>query len=392
MTGPTDLAALLAPLPVDSFFAEVWGRRHHHGRAPAPDRFAALLPDRRLEEVLAALRPQPDMLRLVSQGQTLPFDQLVLPDGAVDLVQVRNRYAEGHSIVLNGVERFAPELRLLTNAIAADTDFETQINVYATPPRAQGFAPHFDDHDVLVLQVRGSKIWHVHLSSPIVPPERFRQRERAVDPATLGEPTRIVLAPGDVLYLPRGLVHAAETDAGASVHLTIGFHPPNLLAVLSAALEARSLSGGTLLERAPPRYLGDRAARARLAAAVRDLAAALDDGDVDRGLAALEDRLIRSARCGVTGDFIGAGETAIGRDTRLRRSTPLPARLVDLGESVGLQFAQALVVADREHRPAFEYLLAQSGPFAVADLPGLPPEAQAALAEKLIQDGFLTQA
>lgn len=392
MTGPPDLAALLAPLPLERFFGEVWGRRHHHGRATAPDRFAGLLPDRRLEEVLAALRPQPDMFRLVSQGQTLPFDQLVLPDGGVDLVQVRNRYAEGQSIVLNGVERFAPELRRLTNAIAADTDVETQINVYATPPRAQGFAPHFDDHDVLVLQVRGSKIWHVHLSSPIVPPERFRQRERAVDPATLGEPTRIVLAPGDVLYLPRGLIHAAETDAGASVHLTIGFHPPNLLAVLSASLEARSLAGGALLDRAPPRYLRDKAARARLAAAVRELAAKLEDGDVDRGLAALEDRLIRSARCGVTGDFIGAGETPIGPDSRLRRSTPLPARLVNLGESVGLQFAQALVVADPDHRPAFEFLLAQSGAFAVADLPGLPPEARAALAEKLIQDGFLTEA
>jgi lysine-specific demethylase/histidyl-hydroxylase NO66 len=376
-------------MPLESFFGSVWGRGHHHGKAVSPDRFATLLTDRRLEEVLTALRPQPDMLRLVKQGQTLPFDELLLPDGSVDMVQLRNRYAEGHSIVLNSAERFAPELRMLTNAIAADTDFETQINVYATPPRAQGFSPHFDDHDVLVLQVRGAKTWHVHLSSPIVPPERFRQRDRAVDPATLGAPERIEMTPGDILYLPRGRVHAAETDAGASVHLTIGFHPPNLLALISASLEARGLGGGALLERAPPRYLSARGERAKLAAMVRELASALDDEDVERGLAALEDRLIRSGRCAVSGDFVGAGEAALSPESRLRRSAPLPARLVHLGESIGLQFAQALVVADAEHRPAFDFLLSHCESFRVCDLPGLPPEAQLALAEKLVQDGFL---
>ena len=199
-------------MTLDTFFGSIWARSHYHGQATSPDRFAGLLPDRRLEETLVALRPQPDMLRLVRQGQTLPFEELQLPDGSVDMVQLRNRYADGYSIVLNGAERFAPELRRLTNAIAAEIDFESQINVYATPPRAQGFSPHFDDHDVLVLQLRGTKTWHVHLSSPQVPPERFRQRDRAVDPAALGEPEWIELAPGDILYLPRGTIHAAEAS------------------------------------------------------------------------------------------------------------------------------------------------------------------------------------
>lgn len=392
MTGAVSLAALLAPMPLDSFLGSVWGRCHHHGKAVAADRFTALLSDRRLEEVLAALRPTPDMLRLVRQGQTLPFEELQLPDGMVDMVQLRNRYAEGYSIVLNGAERFAPELRMLTNAIAADVDFETQINLYATPPGARGFSPHFDDHDVLALQVRGTKTWHVHLSSPIVPPERFRQRDRAVDPATLGEPERIALAPGDILYLPRGTIHAAETDASASVHLTIGFHPPTMLALLNASLDARGLGGGALLERVPPRYLSDPDRRAGLAGIVRALAAALEDADVAGGLATLEDRLIRSGRGAVTGEFIGASEAeaAFAPQTTLRRSASLPARLMHVGDKIGLQFAQALVVADPEHRPAFDFVISQGGSFRVADLPGLPPAAQAALAEKLVQDGFLT--
>lgn len=382
------LATLLAPMPLGTFFGTVWGRRHHHARS-TPERFSGLLPDRRLEEVLATLHPQPDMLRMVRQGQTLPLPELLLPGGAIDIVQLRNRYAEGYTIVLNGVERFVPEVRRLTNAIALDCDYETQVNLYATPPAAQGFTPHFDDHDVLVLQLRGTKTWHVHLSTPIVVPERFRQRERAVDTALLGIPERLGLAPGDVLYLPRGLIHAAETEGTASVHLTIGFHPPNLLGLLLAGLEARAQGGGLLLEQAPPGYLSDGATRRGLAAVLRGLAAELDDDDVARGLAICEDRLIKTGRCGISGDLFGAGARRLSEDSVVQRSAPIPARVVDLGGSLGFQFAQSLVVGERDHRAAFTFLCTNEAPFRVGDLPGLVPAARIALAAKLLLDGFL---
>lgn len=390
MTQVASLADLVAPMALNTFLDTVWGQRHLHGKATRRDRFAHLLPDRRLEEVLATLRPQPDMLSLAKEGKFTPLSQFQLPDGAIDLVQVRNQYAEGHTIVLNGAERFTPEIRLITNAIAADTDFETQVNVYATPPKARGFAPHFDDHDVLVLQVRGSKTWHVHLSSPLVPPERFKEKERAVDISALGEPERIELKQGDILYLPQGLVHAAETGDGASVHLTIGFHPPTLLTLITASLEARSLAGGNrLLERPQPGFLSDTDRRADLVAKVCEIAPMLRPQDVQFGLAAIEDRLIRSARCPPSGDFIAAGETLLPSNAILRRTTPMPVRLLDMGASIGLQFAQALVVAEADHKPAFEFLRTRKKPFAVTELPDLPLGAQLALAEKLLQDGFL---
>jgi len=392
MSCPSCMEALLAPLQLDKFLAEIWGRCYYHGRATSPHRFAGLLSDSRFEELLSAMRPNHDILGLFKNGQRLPFDELVMPDGAVDMVQLRSRYAEGYSIVLNGVERFSPELRQLTNAIAVELDFESQINVYATPPLARGFSPHFDDHDVLVLQVRGTKTWHLHTSSPIVPPERFRQKERAVDRTTLGEPDRILLSPGDILYLPRGLVHAAETGTRASIHLSIGFHPPTLMTLLSASLDARSLFGGKLLERLPPRYLRERDVRKKIAATVRSLAASIEDSDVDLGLMTLKDRLIRSGRCRTSGVFIGITECGLSGESLVERSVPLPARLVEADKHVGLQFSQGLVVADPNHRCAFEYLLEQCGPFKVADLPGLVPEAQLALAEKLVQDGFLKEA
>ena len=36
------------------------------------------------------------------------------------------------------------------------------MNAYITPESARGFEPHYDVHDVFVLQVSGEKHWSVH--------------------------------------------------------------------------------------------------------------------------------------------------------------------------------------------------------------------------------------
>ena len=92
---------------------------------------------------------------------------------------------------------------------------------YLTPPRTQGFPPHYDDVEIIVLQLEGTKRWRLYerpdaatAPSPRVTTE-FKQEQ-------LGPPTaEIVLAPGDVLYFPRGTVHQAMAqDEAHSLHLT----------------------------------------------------------------------------------------------------------------------------------------------------------------------------
>jgi bifunctional lysine-specific demethylase and histidyl-hydroxylase NO66 len=68
---------------------------------------------------------------------------------------------------------------------------------------AQGLDLHADPHDVFALQTHGSKRWVVH-----APGE--------------AEPWDLELRAGDVLYLPAGTRHAAQTIDRPSLHLTIG--------------------------------------------------------------------------------------------------------------------------------------------------------------------------
>jgi len=88
-------------------------------------------------------------------------------------------------------------------------------NAYLTPLHSQGFAPHYDDVDVLVLQLEGYKRWRVYApfrKGETLPRESSRDySEKEVEENGDGPLMDVVLGPGDVLYLPRGWIHQAET-------------------------------------------------------------------------------------------------------------------------------------------------------------------------------------
>jgi len=81
---------------------------------------------------------------------------------------------------------------------------------------------HWDDHDVICVQLAGTKHWEVR--GPSRPHPMYRDAERNLEPpgdvAWSG-----MLAAGDVMHVPRGWWHAA-TRAGAgegvSLHVTFG--------------------------------------------------------------------------------------------------------------------------------------------------------------------------
>jgi len=86
-------------------------------------------------------------------------------------------------------------------------------NAYLTPLNSQGFAPHYDDVDVFVLQLEGYKRWRVYApfrKGEVLPRESSRDyTDEEVDEN--GEQLMDeVLGPGNVLYLPRGWIHQAE--------------------------------------------------------------------------------------------------------------------------------------------------------------------------------------
>ena len=124
-------------------------------------------------------------------------------------------FADGHTVVLQGLHRLWPPLIEFAGALAADLGHPVQINAYITPPSVAGLlAPHYDVHDVFVLQVAGEKRWRIHapvLARPAAGPAVDRPARPRSRPRPPSEPViDAVLRPGDALYLPRGYLHAAD--------------------------------------------------------------------------------------------------------------------------------------------------------------------------------------
>lgn len=257
------LAWLLAPVTVQTFLDELWGAAPHHIARARTDYFDRLLGGpSALDQLLAALVAEPAGVRLVRGADHLEPAQYTLPDGTLDAARVRAELANGYTIICNNIEKYLRAMSTLTHGVEVELNFPTHVNAYVTPPAATGFLPHYDHHDVLVLQIQGSKTWYFYGDDP-VPPHRMQQMYE-VDPAGLPEPTSLRLEAGDTLYLPRGRVHSAETGGEPSVHLTVGIHVPTVLTLLTHALHLLSLRDDVVHTRLPARHLDDAQVRASL--------------------------------------------------------------------------------------------------------------------------------
>jgi len=138
--------------------------------------------------------------------------------------RVIDGYRAGATVVLQGLHLTDPGLARFANNLALELDQPVQLNAYLSPASARGLDVHFDYHDVFVVQLDGAKRWRVW-----APTDRTRDPiggRHAIPRPTLdevGEPVLdLVLEPGDVLYLPRGHPHVAETTDRESAHLTVG--------------------------------------------------------------------------------------------------------------------------------------------------------------------------
>lgn len=186
------------------------------------------------ETYLVAVRPGRDEL-VVADGGSVVHEFKADPQPE----DVAKAFRSGRTIVLNGIHKRWPPVQRLSKELSGDLNLHTQVNAYLTPAGSQGFPRHFDDHDVLVLQVEGTKAWRVW-SDPVDLPlsrQRQHQSQRHAESRRHAD-IAVTLEPGDVLYLPRGAYHEAEAQGETSLHLSVGLFPVLWIDALVAALRS----------------------------------------------------------------------------------------------------------------------------------------------------------
>src|ERR1700760_3400980 len=262
------LAWLLEPLPVETFLDEIWGNDHRHIARRNASHFDRLLPASSTIDALVELFClEPSALRLVRGKDKKGPDNYLSAEGGLDIAGFRRDFNDGYTVVVDGIEQYVRAIGTLARALEVELNFPVQVNAYVTPPESSGLVPHYDDHDVLILQLRGAKTWHLYEGADRPPRDIQRDGDKAVALESLPAPTDLRLEPGDVLYVPRGRVHEAETHAEASVHLTVGIHAPTVLMLAIGALYSQSFRDDRLNAQLPARHLDDP----NIATALRNL-------------------------------------------------------------------------------------------------------------------------
>lgn len=226
-----------------------WGREPRHVPAAAlPTPFDDLLTTRDVDDLLSRRGLRTPFLRVARDGHTLADADFTRGGGVgagvtdqLDDTALLRLFAEGHTLVLQGLHRTHPPVLELAQDLAADLGHPVQVNAYVTPPSSRGFAAHYDVHDVFVLQTAGEKRWRLH--APVQPhplrDQPWQDRRPAVEQAAAGEPRlEVTLRPGDVLYVPRGWLHSATALGGVSTHLTVGIHVWHRGHIAEAVLDA----------------------------------------------------------------------------------------------------------------------------------------------------------
>lgn len=215
------------------FARDYWGARPLFSRRETlPGDFSDLFTPAAADELLTERALRTPFIRMAKDGDVLPPERFTASGGfgaqigdQVDSAMVLREFADGATVVLQGLHRTWPALGAFTRRLTDELGHPAQVNAYITPESSRGFEPHYDVHDVFVLQVSGEKHWLVH--APVLEHPRADEpwslQRTAVEARAREEPViDVLMRAGDALYLPSGWLHSAVARHGTSIHLTIG--------------------------------------------------------------------------------------------------------------------------------------------------------------------------
>jgi hypothetical protein len=184
--------------------------------------YKTLFDERDLESIIRFLpetNSDESRFNLVFHGVAIDLDSIRV-NGSVDYNQLIRLHNGGATLIVNGVDNYSNPLYYWSKYLEKVFQCRVQVNFYGTPTNSRGFNPHIDDHDVIVSQLKGSKEWSFYdlkEGKPSAIRKAYTQEE-------VSHKRKSMLEMGDLLYVPRGLLHSAKATNTTSWHLTTGLN------------------------------------------------------------------------------------------------------------------------------------------------------------------------
>jgi hypothetical protein len=296
---------------------------------------------------------------------------------------------DGGTLVLDQLHEKEPKLGLLCRLLAQELGHNFKTELFLTPPHGKGSSPHWDNVDVFVLQVLGSKHWRIENERRVFPirPEKMGDDVRQFG----GDVTSVTVNQGDLVYIPRGFMHVAECGSEASLHISLKLVPVVMEEFLHAVISAAARRDERLRVALPLGFMHGGAERI-----VKDAMAALRDAADEPFLSAVvdqfRDELVSTFPLDVSrqvADFFRPTPLLAGDLVGPRRGIVYRVHAGDAG--VRLNVGTRSIVFPGVFREPLDFAL-KTPAYAIRDIAGaLQDEERIAFIERLMQEGLVVR-
>jgi len=383
---------IIHPVGAASFLGDYWDRQPLVIERGNPDYYAGVLSLADIDSIVGFGQLKYTQLKIARVEHAQP-DKVFYVDGdsTSDTNRLFHSYAQGDTVALNFAQCYWEPAARICSALEDFFHFPAGANVYLTPRNSQGFPPHFDSHDVFVLQVEGTKRWRIYPSRKELPcgmeDTKPIPREQLVEP-----PREFELTAGDLLYIPAGYVHEAHTTDASSIHVTVGVRPYRWTDLLGELLAAASQENSELRRALPAGFMHGQAVGPmadRLAALIGTLAGS---ARIESGIGRLRERLIERKRPLPDAHFRSLDQVdQIDLDTLVAKREGMLCHVARKPDCVEIAFPGNRMKGPLEVEPAFRFIADSKQAFSVRALPDILSDgSKLVLVKRSIREGLLT--
>ena len=317
---------LVGPHGADDFFENYYEKKPLRVHREEPSRYSDLLSIKRIDKILASVDLPVGSVDMARTDPPIHRNDYTFDTGFADRGAIVRHFQQGATIIMPHLHQQDATLGAFCRALETVFCCHLQTNIYLTPPENQGFNIHYDDHDVFVIQISGEKLWRFY-ETPIENPfrgEGFRSGEHEV-----GEPTdEFLLKAGECIYVPRGLMHDAQTSGDdPSLHITVGLIVKTWADLMLEAVSEVALRTPGFRHSLPPGFARDDYDKTEAKAHFKSLTEAFaKEADFEEAFELFVENFIRSRSPNTHGGVESSTMVPQEGDRFIRRQNT-PARL-----------------------------------------------------------------
>ena len=385
---------LIYPITYKNFNSNYWENKFLHVEREKTNYYNNLFSINDFDAVLEYGKPRGNSLRVVKNQEPLLSSKYENQDGSLNLNQLYAAYADGHTLVINEINKYCESINVLVHNMRQELSHNVHANAYLTPANQKALSPHYDTHDVFVLQISGKKHWNFYDDTNFKTP-LLNSFQPIFQEGQLSGKKEVTIEAGDLMYIPRGLPHEAYTTDESSLHLTIGVYPTQHVDLFSKAIQSLAQNDLDLRKALPIGFLNFTEADKKKF--IKDLSSKFSDklekifdtNNLEHTLFTVSDEFRNKVQPKSDGHFSQLDKIPnLSLETKLTKRDNMPTKVVQMGDFSRIIFPGNIIKGPAQIASVFDYI-AQSKNFLVKDIPQVNDDNKLKLAKRLIRGGLL---